>query len=419
MRSYRQPRITPDDQIPSCFGTFTGLVNTRSRKSLGLKSLYAADNILLSSDGRASRRPGAALFYTGSVRGGFTHGRNVYLDDAGTLVRRVSATDVRTILAGLTGTSYTVTDVAGSGYFTNGEESGIVRDDAYYPLRIEAPVLGSVYVLDSGTLISGANRIGAKYVTASWRFCATYETADGREGPASEIFAVASSPSARLFRVSCPVGYARTNIYATEANGTLFRRVAVVTVEQCTVAPTLAGRSLMTLDLHPIPQRVDSLCVYLGKLYAAEYLPADDATCIWFSSAYALHLFGLGDDYVMLPGRVTFMAAINDGFDMAVATTKVIGVVRGTEFHIAADYGSVPSARLCGSGEVSGEGVGYTWTERGFCTVSPFKNLTEKDVSMAPGTRVTFKLAYIGGEEQLIAVTQGGGTPFNQREERA
>lgn len=419
MRSYRQTRVTPDSQTSSRFGEFTGLVNTRSRKTIGLKALYAANNILLSSAGRASRRPGAALYYTGNVRGGFTVGRNVYLDDGGTLVRRVTATDVRTVVAGLTGRTYSVVDVNGLGYFTNGVDSGIVLDDSYLPLRIEAPVLTSVDLLDGGLPVVGSNRIGARYTTATWRFCATYETLDGREGPASEVVSVAAPPTARLFRAACPTQYAKTHIYATEANGTVYRCVATVTGTVCTFTPALAGRVLTALHMYPAPRVIDRMCVYLGKLYAAEYMPGVDATSVWFSSAYGHHLFPRGDDYVLLPGRVTFMAPINDGMEMAVCTTRKVGVVKNNEFFNAADYGSVPSHQLCESGAVSGEGVGYTWTERGFCSVSPFKNLTEKDVSMAPGTRVTFKLAYIEGEELLIAVTQGGGTKFNQREERA
>lgn len=418
MRTYRQTRITPDDQTPSRFGEFSGLVNTRSRKTIGLKALYAADNILLSSTGRAMRRPGTSLFYSGDVRGGFTLGRSIYLDDGGTLVQRVSDTDVRPVVTGMTGRAYSVVDVNGMGYFTNGVQSGIVQNDDYFPLRIEAPVLADVELLDGGVPAAGFNRIGARYSSATWRFCATFETADGRESAASDVTSVTAPPTARLFRATCSVQYAKTHIYATAANGTLFRRVATTTGAVCTFTPALAGRDLATLQMFPVPQTIDRMCVYMGRLYVAEYMPGIDATTLWYSSPYALHLFPRGDDYVLVPGRVTFMSPINDGLEMAICTTRKIGVVKGKEFLNAADYGSVPSHQLCGSGEVSAEGDGYAWTERGFCTLSPFKNLTEKDVSMAPGTRVTFKLAYIGGEELLVAITQGGGTPFNLREER-
>jgi hypothetical protein len=412
-RPSRKPRITPDDETSSRFGSFTGLVNTRSRKAIGLKALYVANNVLLSNDKKLLRRPGHTLYFAGAVRGGFTVDNNVYLDDGGVLKRRVSATDIRVVASGFTGRTYNAVTINGAGYFCNGVESGMVRDDVYLPLRIEAPLISSVALLDGGPVPTGFNNIGDKYNLANWRFCATYETADGREGPSSDVVELAAPPLARLFRVACPAGFAKTHIYATEANGTVYRRVATTIATQCTVAPTLAGRVLTTQGTYPLPLGVEQLCFYLGQLYAAEYIAQEDVAVIWISTSYAFHLFDLGSNYILVPGRVTLLGEL--GFELLIVTTKkVYTLTADGKLTTEADYGS-PVGTV---GEVDAYGTGYFWTTRGFCTALPFKNLTEKEVSMPPGIRAAFKLVYINGMQQLITITQGGGTPFNRMVER-
>lgn len=64
---------------------------------------------------------------------------------------------------------------------------------------------------------------------------------------------------------------------------------------------------------------------------------------------------------------------------------------------------------------VDPEGMAYFWTGRGFCKAYPFENLTEKTVGMPPGLWANTSMVYLNGAQQLVTITQGGGTPFNVR----
>jgi len=401
----------PDD--PSHFGDFTGLVNTRSRKAIGLKGLYQATNVLLADDKRLYRRPGMVPYFTGVVRGGFTVGDDVYLDDAGSLKRRVSPTDIRVVTSGLTGRAYSCAVLNGVGYYCNGVESGVVRGDLHQPLRIEAPTLTGVVVQNSTALVPGFARMGADYVTAKWRFCATYETADGREGPPSAVFVLDAPVTASLFRVACSTAYAKTHIYCTEPDGTTFRRIGTTVATVSTWTPALAGRVLTHSGTYPLPRTVERLAFHRGKLYAAEYIADDDSTVIWYSLPYGFHLFDQSDDYLRVPGRVVMMQEIADGKPLLLVTTQQVLTVTDDALAVEADYG----APLGHIGDVTAEGMAYFWTTRGLCSAMPFKNLHEADLSVAPGMYAVCKLAYINGSELAITITQGGGTPFNRRSE--
>lgn len=411
MRSYRKPRISPDDEPSSRFGDFTGLVNTRSRKAIGLKGLYKATNVLLSDERKLYRRPGMVPYFSGLVRGGFTVGDDVYLDDAGSLKRRVSPTDIRVVTSGLTGRTYHCTVYNGAGYYCNGVESGVVKGDLHQPLRVAAPNLTGVVLQSSTALTTGFARMGSDYVTAKWRFCATYETADGREGPPSVIFVLDAPVTASLFRVACDPGYAKTHIYCTEPDGTTFRRIGTTVAQVSTWTPALAGRVLTHIDTYPMPVKTEKLTFCDGRLYAAEYIPEDDSTVIWHSLPFGFHLFKQRSDYQRLAGRIVLMTETKD--HLLVVTTSQVCSIKDGVLNVEADYG----APFGHAGEVNAEGTAYFWTTRGLCTAMPFKNIHEVDLSVAPGLRAVCKLVYINGSEMAITITQGGGTPFNRRQE--
>jgi len=401
----------PDD--PSHFGDFAGIINTRSRKAIGLKGLYKATNVLLSDEKKLYRRPGMVPYFAGAVRGGFTVGSDVYLDDAGSLKRRVSPTDIRVVTSGLTGRVYHCVVYNGAGYYCNGVESGVVRGDLHQPLRIAAPNLTGVVLQSSTALTPGFARMGADYVTAKWRFCTTYETADGREGPPSIVFVLDAPVTASLFRVACDPGYAKTHIYCTEPDGTTFRRIGTTVAQVSTWTPALAGRVLTHIDTYPMPVKTEKLTFCDGRLYAAEYIPEDDSTVIWHSLSFGFHLFKQRSDYQRVAGRVVLMVEIGKGKSLLIVTTHQVCSVTDGALTVEAEYGAPPGH----AGEVNAEGTAYFWTVRGLCSALPFKNIHEADLSVAPGMRAVCKLVYINGSEMAITITQGGGTPFNRRSE--
>jgi hypothetical protein len=53
------------------------------------------------------------------------------------------------------------------------------------------------------------------------------------------------------------------------------------------------------------------------------------------------------------------------------------------------------------------------WSLRGLCAALPFQNLTENQVSVAPGARAGGCLIQSGGQKRYLTVLQQGGQPFN------
>ena len=418
-RPWRKPRIAADDEPK--YREFAGLINTLSEKDIGLRGLTVADNVLVSDTKKLVVRPGKALYRAGSMQSAFVLGDNLYVVDGGTLQHVVSATEARTLASGLTGPAYSWDAVNGAAYFVNGVEAGIVTGDSFMPLRTPAASVTSVAAGDQGTLPATAFNLGADYQSATWRFCATYEMQDGRETAPSDVAQCVASPATRLFNVTIPAlpaGVVRANLYVSEPDGTVFRRAAGTTQEVTTLAPALATRELTTYGTFPLPDAVDQIAYWMGKLYATQYFAQQDQTVIWFSRPFAFHLYEMGTDFFVVPGRVSLLRAVSKEAMTRMHQWLLIGSTQGVwQYHEEgrlenlATYGVVPGL----AGDVTPEGTAYFWTTRGFCKAPDFENLTEKTVGMPPGLRANARLVYLNGMQFIVAVTQGGGTPFNVR----
>jgi hypothetical protein len=421
-RQQQKPRITPDDVK---FADFTGVVNTRSRKDIGLKALYAGDNVFISDTKKVTRRDGYTPYLTtGTVQAAYGGAGPLYVVDAGVLQRVASPTDKHTLISGLTGKNYSWDVTNNDAYFVNGVDAGIARGDQFLPWRLTSPTLSGVTAVSAASLSTVLN-VGETYVAATFRVCATYETADGRESAPSEIFILSAAPLTNLIRVVAPTAYARINVYATEADGTVFRLVATSSSTAPTVSltfnPARGGRELTTLATQSLPDGVELIAFMKGNIYASQYFTDSDTSVVWFSKAFAYHLFDCSEDYIVVPGRVSMLLWISKDTTYGIKDWLLIGSTKGVwqrgdedKFENLANYGVVPGI----AGDVDPEGTAWFWTQRGICTAPPFKNLTEEDVSMAPGVRANATLVYHNGTKQLLTVTQGGGTAFNSRRER-
>ena len=421
-RQQQKPRITPDDVK---FADFTGVVNTRSRKDIGLKALYAGDNVFISDTKKVTRRDGYTPYLTtGTVQSAYGNAGPLYVVDAGVLQHVASPTDKRTLISGLVNKSYSWDTANGDAYFVNGADAGIARGDAFLPWRLASPTLSGATVV-TAPAPSAVFNMGETYTQASFRICATYETADGRESAPSEIATLVGSPLTSLIRVVAPTAYSKINIFSTEADGTVFRLVASSTSSAATVSltfnPARGGREMTTLNTQSLPDGVELICFVKGNVYASQYFSDVDQSVVWFSKAFAYHLFDCSEDYIVVPGRVSLMLWISKETPAGVHDWLLLGSTKGIwqrgddeRLENLANYGVVPGI----AGDVDPEGTAWFWTQRGICTAPPFKNLTEEDVAMAPGVRANATLLYHNGTKQLLTVTQGGGTAFNSRRER-
>lgn len=411
-RPWRQqnPRVTPDEQR---FTEFTGVVNTRSRKDLGLKALYDGTNVVISDNKKVVRRDGYSVLRSGSVRSAYSCGGRLYIVDGSVLYHMASVLDVRVLASGLTGTDYHWSDINGEAFFTNGVDAGICRGDAYLPWRLAVPAISGATVVSVGAGSSPAFNMGATYTQADFRICATYETEDGRETAPSEVVVLRASPLTNLIRVEIPTAYARTHIYSTSADGANFQLAASSTTAITTFNPARSGREFDAFGTASLPAGATHCAFFGGRAYAARFLPEARQTVVWFSKPLAFHLWDLANDYLLLPGELGLMLSNNGG--LLLGTTSAVYQYDGDKLNELCDYGVLPGI----AGDTDAEGLAYFWTERGICKAMPFENLTEKDVSMPAGLRATAGLVYHNGQQQFIAVTQGTGDNFNSRTERA
>jgi hypothetical protein len=416
-RTWRQatkPRITPDDLR---FTEFAGLVNTRSRKDIGLKALYVADNVVISDSKKITRRDGYSLYRNSTtVRSAYGCGDSLYVVEGGTLLRMASASQDHVLTTGLTGTRFNWDEINGDAYYVSETDAGTARGDQHLPWRLAVPAVMAAQVVSSPTLAATAFNLGATYTEATFRFCATYETSDGRETAPSEMGSLTAPPQTDLIRVTVtPTPYARTNIYATEPDGTVLRLVATTTGTTVTFNPLRGGRELTTLDLYSMPDGVTHIAFCLGRCYAAQYMPSAKQTIVFFSQPLGFHLWS-PDDYIAVPGELALMLRIGGKPEKLLLGTTERVYVYDAENGLGelADYGVVPGM----AGDKDAHGTAFFWTERGVCKALPFENLTEAVVSMPPGQRVTATMVYQNGMQQFIAATQGSSTAFNQRRER-
>lgn len=412
-RQTQKPRISPDEVK---FAEFSGVVNTRSRKDIGMSALFAGDNVFISDTKKVTRRDGYSLYLAGAYKSIYGCGDYLYAATASSLVHVASPTDVRTLTTGLTGTRYSWDSINGDAYFVNGVEAGIVRNGVYLPWRILPGNIVQAEVVQ-GTTVPTTLNVGQTYTSAKFRMCATQETSDGREGPPGLVYEVAGAPLTNLIRVEVSDSTARTNVYCTEADGTVFRLVASFipgTGGTVTFNPARGGRELTTLDLSGLPDGVSYVAFCKGRAYVAQYLPTSKASVVWKSRPFGYHLFNMAKDFFVVPGQVGLLLSNNKG--VLIGTDQYVYQYDNAsgELEELADYGVVPG----NAGDTDAGGMAYFWTTRGLCQAYPFKNLTEQDVSMPPGSRAVAAMVYLNGLQQFITVTQGGGTAFNTRKER-
>jgi hypothetical protein len=166
-----------------------------------------------------------------------------------------------------------------------------------------------------------------------------------------------------------------------------------------------AGAQLPAL-FDQLPLGTDVIQAWKGRMYAAQYMPTENQTVVWFSEAFGFHLFNLDSDFFVVPGRVLMLAPTTDA--LVVGTDAQVFAYTGDAMQVQADYGVVPGDNW----RRDDSGILF-WSARGVCRAMPFANLTESRVSLAPGVRAGSGLIHTRGTKRFIALLQKGGQPFN------
>lgn len=155
-----------------------------------------------------------------------------------------------------------------------------------------------------------------------------------------------------------------------------------------------------------LPTGADVIQHWKGRMYAAQWLASEDQTVIWFSEPLGYHLFSLDSNFLIVPGRVLMLAPHPDA--LLIGTDRRIHAYTDDGIAQLADYGVVAGQHWSADGARV-----LFWTRRGLCAALPLQNITERQVSVAPGVRAGGCVVQAGGQKHYLTSIQQGGQPFN------
>jgi len=177
---------------------------------------------------------------------------------------------------------------------------------------------------------------------------------------------------------------------------------------------TLADLEFLSADgtplsalLDPLPLGTDVIQAWKGRIYAAQYMPTESQSVIWFSQPLGFHLFALDKDFIVVPGRVLMLAPHDDA--LLIGTDQVIYAYADSLAELA-PYGVVPGQHWSEDKKQV-----FFWTTRGLCSALPFVNHTEEHVSVAPGVRAGGAVLKTDGQRRYVVAIQQGNVAYNSR----
>ncbi|OOV05755.1 hypothetical protein [Rhodoferax fermentans] len=372
---------------------FKGLNNVSDSLRLGLGWLATADNVNVTDTGALTKRAGYSLVSAGDYVGVFTtfdYSRfyaavDGYLTDYdGNRLIPLSSPD-----------PMFWAEVNDQVFFNNGLDAGVILpDNTVLPWRWQTPAAPTVAAV-TGRLPAGMYQVR----------CTTF-LADGRETGTSEPAEITLTDGQALQISGVTPG---SNVYIAPANSDVYQLAGRATTSAFVwnSSPDNLGRDLLNAFLDPLPLGADVIQVWKGRVYAAMYMPSEDQTVVWFSQPLAFHLFNLNSNFILVPGHVQMLAAHDEA--LVIGTETRVYACDGTKLVQLADYGVVPGWH----DDKDADGKVYFWTTRGLCSALPFQNLTERQISVAPGLRAGGCIVKSGGQKRYLAVLQQGGEPFN------
>ena len=361
--------------------------------------LQVADNVDLTNSGGAVVRDGYRPFAAGTdVTGSFTtfDFSRFYLIDAETLLRVNEDGSTVALATGLTGVARwaQLNDVV---YLSCDVKLEIHPGDVVREWGVPTPNPSGTLSPASGALDPG-----------EYRVCFTFIDAHGREGGASPYLGIDTATGGFAVNDIPSHPGCETAVYVA-AGTTGFNLLGVTRSKALTYTGGALGRELTTQFLDPIPPGAGHIAPLKGRIYAAEYLPEQGMTVVWESEPMGYHLFNLNSGFFMLPGKVEQMGATDE--TLMLSTESRTFLYNQESLVKVADYGSVPGQHAA----LGPDGKLYFWTKRGLCRTSPFENLTESDVSVAPGLNAAGGVIQRHGYTQYVVMLKSGGAAFNKR----
>lgn len=381
---------------------FRGLNNVTDPLRLGLDWFVLADNVDVTDTGAVRKRTGYTQALAGAITGAFStfdYGR-MYLVDGGALKCMTSTSAATTLKSGLSTAQMYWAEINNQVFFTNGIDSGIIHPDNTVADWRWTPPATPVLSAATGALAPGAYQVRLTFVLSDGRVTGASESAeiDLVAGQALQISEIAQ------------IDGTTTRIYIAPPGSAVYQFAGAPTRTAMTwnSGPDDLGADLLSAFHDPLPLGCDVIQFWRGRAYAAQYSAADNMTVIWFSAPLGFHLFNLSANYITVPGRVLMLARHDDA--LIIGTELKIYAYDSKTLTAVADYGVVP-----GWHDHYEPDRTLFWTVRGLCSVMPFTNLTERQVSVAPGARAGGTVVHAEGQRRYLVSLQQGGTAFNTR----
>lgn len=272
-------------------------------------------------------------------------------------------------------------------------------------------VADNIDITDRGRMVKRAGYALAK----SGAFKSAFSTSNERRMYLATASAIVNFAGVTLAALTStlPVSWCEVNDMVLFDNGTdsgmILPDDTVLPWRGTTLAdlPVLAPDGAKIEDLaQPLPLGTHIVQHWRGRIYAAQYMPSENQTVVWYSNPLGFHRFDVDTDFFMVPGNVTMLAPHAEA--LVVGTNQEIYSYTGESLAVLADYGVVPGQHWDNDGSRI-----LFWSKRGLCAAMPLVLLTENQISVAPGSSAGGCLVQAGGQKRFLAVLEKGGMPYN------
>lgn len=374
---------------------FRGINNVSDPMRLDMSWLVQADNINITDTGAITKREGYALTRAGDFQSAFStfDFQRSYL---ATAIGIQNFDGVSLVALASTAPMYWA-EVNNSVFYNNGTDRGVILpDDSVIPWDWPVPTAPGVTAV-TGNLPAGLYQARCTYILP-----------DGRETGTSDPGEISLTEGSGLQLTIPQVPGYQTNVYVSPANSDVYQLFATTgsTALTFNTSPDDLGRDQLNAFLDPLPLGTSVIQAWRGRMYAAQFMPSNDQTVVWYSEPLGFHLFNLNQNFIILPGRVEMLAPHDAA--LIIGTDARVYAYDGAKLDQLADYGVVAGQHWSRDDERI-----LFWSKRGLCAALPFSNLTERQVSVAPGVRAGGCVVRTGGQKRYVAAVQQGGAAFN------
>ena len=389
-----------DTASPSKITAFRGLNNVTDSLRAGMEWLATADNINITDTGAIEKRLGYSLVSQfDDAAGEVTSAYNTVDFQRMYVVQNqaIKTFDLTPLVTLTSSDPVYWAEINDQVFYNNGTDSGIILpDNTVLPWAIAVPNAPTLSAI-TGTLAAGTYQVRCTFVTA-----------DGRESGASDPVDIAMNGDQAFHITSIPhQSGSVTRVYISPANSEVYQLAFTTTGSAASwnFSNDALGQDLRNEFLQPLPSSTTAIQFFKGRAYVAQYLPSTGQTVVWFSQSLGFHLFNTSADFFIVPGQVHMLAPTSEA--LIVGTDTQIFAYSGGLTEIA-PYGVVP-----GQHWADDETRILFWSTRGVCGALPFSNLTQQNVSVAPGIKAGGTIVRQDGQTRYLVALQQGGSAFN------